>query len=251
MNVSAIGASRQWGLAVIFLSLITHMSWADSPITREYWLKNRDTTIIIRALIILIPDSSGKRIMAGQGKHLVVTDFADQQAEVTDLLTILDQPPKATTEDKQFLELVQNGIHYLRQQKADRIALDKKGASPTAAPMGAILNSGVNSFDTYKSTRSIYAEEDAKLLSQRRRIVEDATPILLGDLILKGIFRPTETTTMALLAYGDTLYSARNGGLFERNSIRVKGVTSQILKDSVILIGPDRIPKEIKFKSTL
>ncbi len=86
--------------------LMTHLAWADSPITREYWLKNTDTTIIIRVLTVLIPDSTGKRIMAGQGKHLVVTDFPDQQAEVTDLLTVIDQPPKPLRRIASFMEMV-------------------------------------------------------------------------------------------------------------------------------------------------
>ena len=73
----------------------------------------------------------------------------------------------------------------------------------------------------------------------------------MSVLSLKGIFKVNTGAPLALMSYEGINYTARDGGLFAANRDRVKGVVTQIKKDRVILTGPDRIPREIKFKSTL
>jgi len=49
-------------------------------------------------------------------------------------------------------------------------------------------------------------------------------------------------------------YTRTFGGVLvgeEAQDVRVKNVTSRVFKDRVILVGKDRIPHEIKFKTTL
>jgi hypothetical protein len=242
------------GLYVVILSLGIGIARADDSFTREYWLKHTDVPLISRTLNVLMGNRPGRRIIGGQGKHLVVTAPPDQQDEVADLLTILDKPLTQTNPDKQFMELIQGGLRYLKQQQVDVATLQKNEASSSSSPASAETRgtvSGTNTYVTYKSTRSIYAASDAKLLQQQHRIVEEPLLPSVNDLDLKGIFKPAQEPPMALLSYGNTLFTARDGGLFERNRTRLKGVTSEVQKDKVILTGPDRRPREFKFKSTL
>src|SRR5207302_1900912 len=103
--------------------------------TREYWLKNTEVPLISHTLTVLMGKNPGKRSISGQAKHLVVTASADQQDEVADLLTVLDKPPTKTDPDKQFLEMVQRGLRYLKQERMDAAGLQKKeGTASPASP---------------------------------------------------------------------------------------------------------------------
>jgi hypothetical protein len=150
------------------------------------------------------------------------------------------------------MEMMQRGFRYLQNKDRVNSKSSAKGlvsTAPTPAPKSD--TSGVRSYDTYISTRSIYAEEDAKMVKERIIIEEEGGLPSLADLTLKGIFKSAQGGSLGLMAYGTINYTARDGGLFERNRSRVKGVTSQVLADRVILIGPDRHPREYKFKSSL
>jgi len=243
---------RQWVLFTMFLVLQCGSVWsAEKPITQEYWLKSTDVSYMTQALNIVIRNPTGKRIMGGQGKHLVITDAEEQQNQIAEILPIMDQPTTETKPHRIVMEMVgRAGVYMHNNQKA--VVLARKNEAPPGAPVPApIFVSGVNSYDAFKSTRSVYAAEDAKLLKQPRRIVDEPVLPLFSDLILKGIFEPEKGKRIALLSAGGMLYTARDGGLFESNRSRLKEVTSQVLTDHVILVGPDRIPRKITFKSTL
>jgi len=245
--------SRRLDLLLLFLLLKCGPAWsADKPVTREYWLKSTDAASMIQALNIVIRNPTEHRVMAGQGNHLVVTDAPDQQREISEIIPIMDQPSTQTKPQRIVMELVGRAGMYMRQNQKTAVIAKRNGAGSwtTTAP-AAIYVSGANSSDTFKSTTSVYAEEDAQLLKQSRRIVDDPFLSSVTDLQLKGIFQAAPGAPLALLAYGGALFTARDGGLFEGNKSRLKGVTSQVLKDEVIVTGPDRIPRRIKFKSSL
>jgi len=243
---------RRWVvLFVIFYFGGIAATHAEEMITREYWLKSTDATTMIQALNIVIRNPTGKRIMGGQGKHLVVTDAADQQNEISEIIPVMDKPPTQTKPQRIVMEMVGRAGIYMHNNQKDAV-LSRKNEAPTGAPPPSpVYTSGINSYDTFKSTRSVYAEEDAKILKQPRHILEEPALPSFSDLVLKGIFEPTAGKRMALLSTGGMLYTARDQGLFESNRTRLKGVTSEVRNDEVILIGPDRIPRHIKFHSTL
>jgi hypothetical protein len=235
---------------LVFLFLGVSSASAENAITREYWLKFTDASSMIQALNIVLRNPSGKRIMGGQGKHLVVTDLIEQHDRIAELLSIMDLPPSQTKPQRIVMELVGRAGLYMHKNE---IAATKarKNEAPQGVPVTHNFVSGVNSYDSFKSTRSVYAQEDAKLMQQFRHITDDPVLPSVGDLELKGVFKSSSGSPLALLAYGGTLFTARDGGLFEGNRTRVKGVASEILKEEVIVTGPDRVPHRIKFKSTL
>ena len=128
-------------------------------------------------------------------------------------------------------------------------------ASNTApTPNSSTDNGPVHTYDIRHSTsvyKSIYSDEDAKLAKGPRVIHDDPVLPTGSDLTLKGIFRVSSGSPLALLSYGSANFTARDGGLFEDNRTRVKGYVTRILKDRVIITGPDKIPRQIVFKSTL
>lgn len=231
--------------------------------TQEYWLKYSDVTLIVRAINITVRDAGGKRIIGGQGNHLVVTATEDEQLMIADLLPILDQPTQEKRPDKTVIDMVTRAAHYLKDKKLAFAAAQKaNNPAPANAPVQAAgyatptaphvnVLSSINSFDLYKTTFSIYAQEDARIVA--KRIIKDDEGGLpsLGDLTLRGIFKVTTGSPLALLTYAQTNYTARDGGLFERNRTRVKDVSSKVFKDRVVLVGPDRIQRVFKFKSSI
>jgi len=242
-------------LLALFLVLGCGGGWtwaADNLVTREYWLKSTDAAPMIQALNIVIRNPTGKRILGGQGKHLVVTDAPEQQGRITEILPIMDQPCTQTKPSRIVMELVGRAGTYMYQNKETAASMRRNGGGGAgiAAPAAAIV-SGTNSYDTFKSSSSIYAEEDAKLIRQPRRIVDEPVLPSVSDLQLKGVIQSASGAQLALLDYAGKLFTARDGGLFEGNKFRVKGVASQVFKEEVVITGPDRIPRHIKFKSTL
>ena len=234
-------------LLVLFSLGMTALGAGD-VITREYWLKNTETPDVITTLNFSLGNPTGKRLMGGQGKHLVVTDTDDQQEAIAELLPVIDLPNKETTPPRIKMEMALRAARYLQKKKKTATASAKGGASPLAAsPAGP----HADSFDAYKSTRSVYAAEDAALVKDPRVILDEGGLPSLSDLTLKGVFKSAKGTPLALLTYGTVNYTARDGGLYERNQSRVNDVKSQVFDDKVILIGPDRIPRKITFKSTL
>ncbi len=229
-------------------------SWAGDLITREYVLRNIDGDIMIRVMNILVEDPDKKRLMGATGKRMVVTDTLEHHNSILELLPILDIPQIETKPNRIVLSLMGTASQYYSKRKGIETTSQKSGAQPLAGAAAAtpdLWKSDVHTYDAFKSTRSIYAEEDAKL-SKKRRLIEDEGALpSLNDLVLKGIFRTAKGPSMGILAYGLINFTARDGGLFERNRSRVKGVTSRVLKDRVILTGPDKRPREYKFKSTL
>ena len=237
---------------LLFLFGFGGRAWAEGTITREYWLKNTDASTMIRVLTIAVRDPDKRRIMGGQGNHLVVTDFQDQQLEIADLVPIFDQQTGETNPDRIVMVMLTRGARYLKEKKKMFVA-QKGGASSDIRPgsSSASPSSGVNSFSLYKTTYSIYDQEDAQLMKKRRVIESEGNLPPLGSLILKGIFQSANGTPLALLSFENSNFVARDGGLFERNRTRVQDVVSHVSKDKVILTGPDRIPREYRFKSSL
>jgi hypothetical protein len=246
-------------LLVIFLFASTRGA-AENKVTRVYELKNVEVATVSRVINIVIRDASGRRVIGGDGKHLVISDVPEQQYAISMLLPVLDKPMEETNPDKIQMKMLMNASQYLRQQK---IAL-KNASNPSSAP-SVVSNSlspsstpniagGVGTYDKLTSSmayKSIYASDDAKLLQSRRMFYDEPALPSLSNLQLKGIFKINSVSPVALLSYENLSYLARDGGLFENNHSRVKNVTSKVLKDRVILVGPDRIPREIKFKSSL
>ena len=252
MRLCSIIQARRWNLLPLLLLLKGGPAWSDDkPITREYWLKSTDVSSMIPALNIVIRNPTGKRIMGGQGKHLVITEAEEQQNEIAEIIPVMDLPPTQTKPTRIVMELVgRAGVYMHGNQKTAVLARRNEAQPGTPAPAPTFV-SGVNSYDAFKSTRSVYAAEDARLLKQPRHIIDEPAPVSYSDLVLKGIFEPEKGKRMALLSAGGMLYTARDGGLFESNRSRLKEVTTQVLKDHVMLVGPDRIPRKIAFKSTL
>ena len=241
---------RRWRF-VLVAGLAVRVMADEATTTHQYWLKNADAASMIQAINIVIRNPSGRRIMGGQGKHLVVTDLQEQQSQIAEIIPIMDQATTQTKPQRIVMEMVGRAGVYMHENLKTS-ALARKTETPGGAPARAVtFTSGVNSYDTFRSTVSIYAEQDAKLARQPRRIVDEAILPPFSDMILKGIFEPAPGKRMALLSFGELLYTARDGGLFESNRTRLKGVTSQVLADQVIVTGPDRIPRKIAFKSTL
>jgi hypothetical protein len=239
------------GFLYVVLILGNMRAYAADLVTKEYWLKNMDTQMMIRILNIAVKNPAGYRIMGGQGKHLVVTDSLDQQSQIAEYISLFDQPSTETDPDKIIMNAMMRVSRYVREKKQLEASMKVSGDTRRGAPAPRVIFSGVNSYDVKISTWSVYAEEDAKLVRQPRHIQDEALLPTLSDLTLKGIFKSNEGAPMALLSYGDAMFTARDGGLFERNRSRVKDVKTQVLKDRVTLVGPDRIPREIRFKTSL
>jgi len=238
---------------LFLILLIVPCAHADDLVTRAYHLKYVDASNAIQVLNFAVANPTGKRIFAGSEKHLVVTDTMDQQDAVAELLPIIDQPSKQTDPQRAQMELVVRASRYLQQKKrsSKEMASAKSGAS--TLPAIAAPNAPTSSIHFTPSVpyKSVYSEEDAKLTAKRRVLHEEPILPSVSALILKGIFMSAKGSPLALLSYQGTNFTARDGGLYERNQLRVIGVTSRVLKDRVILIGPDRVPREIKFASTL
>jgi len=242
---------RRWDLLILFLLLKGGPVWsAEKPMTREYWLKSTDAASMIQALNIVMRNPTGNLVMGGQGNHLVITDSPEQQLQIAEIIPVMDLPLTQTKPQRITMELVGRAGVYMRQNLKTAIALKKNSGGTTVTP-AVTLTSGINSYDTFRSTVSVYAEEDARLLKESRHLIEDPIQLSVIDLQLKGIFQATSGAPLALLTYGGTTFVARDGGLFEGNKSRVKDVTSKVSKEEVIVTGPDRIPRHIKFKSTL
>ncbi len=248
-------------LHLLTLSILISASicgWADDKVTRIYMLKNSDVSNISRVINIAVRDPSNIRVIGGQGKRLVVSDTPEQQDAIAQLLPVLDQPLTETDPDKIQMKMLMNAAQYLRQQRIAVKPTPAAGSTSAASPAPTASASGsagsAQSYDKFKPAtpyKSIYASDDAKLLKGPRIIQNEPVVLSLGGLQLKGIFRANTGSPLALLAIDGTNYTAHDGGLFENNHARVKNVTSKVFKDRVILVGQDRIPHEITFKSSL
>ncbi len=235
-----------------FVSMAMTGAYAENLVTRAYQLKHVDAPNVIQVLNFAVANPSGKRIFAGSEKHLVVTDTVEQQETVAELLPVLDQPSTQTDPRRAQMELVVRASRYLQQKK--------KASGGTASPTPQVASSSPrtsepppanNRFTASVPYKSVYAEEDAQLSAKGHVILDEPVLPSLSAMILKGIFRTGQGSSLALLTYGAMTFTARDGGLYERNRSRVKNVTSQVFKDYVILTGPDRIPRKITFISTL
>ena len=229
-------------------------SWADEKVTRTYRLKYSDVSNIASAINVAVRDPAKTRVVGGQGKHLVVSDTPDQQDVIAQLLPVLDQPIQETDPDKIQMKMLMNAAQYLRQQKISMKSAMTASAAPAPAASTAAQATGVQSVDKFKPVtpyKSIYTDEDEKLTRGPRKIEDEPAILSLEGLELKGIFKGRQGSTIALLSDGLTNYTAHDGGLYERNRVRLKKVTSRVHKDGVTLIGQDGISHEIKFKTTL
>jgi type II secretory pathway component GspD/PulD (secretin) len=252
MYLLAIIRKVRCGLACLCLLAAIRPIYADiKPVTREYWLKSTDAESVIQALNIVIRNPSGHRIMGGQGKHLVVTDVPEQQTQIAEIIPIMDQPLTQTKPQRIVMELVGRAGMYMQQNLKAAVAARRGSSTPAALPPSAIIVSGVSSYDTFKTTYSVFAEEDAQMMRTSRRIVDEPLLASAADLVLKGIFKAATGAPLALLTNGLSTFVARDGALFEGNKNRVKGFTSAISANEVIVVGPDRIPRHLKFKTTL
>jgi hypothetical protein len=260
INTVVIRSRLQQLILLCLWTCASTIGWTDDKVTRVYLLKHVEVSNIGRVINIAVRDPSHIRVIAGQGKRLVVSDTADQQDIIAQLLPVLDQPTSETDPDKIQMKMLMNASQYLRQQK---IAM-KSTVAPTPSPSvtsgkapvpgnASGAAPGVQSSDKFKPAayQSIYASDDAKLTRGPRKITDEPVALSLSGMELKGIFKTVNGSPLALLSFGGVNYTAHDGGLFERNRIRVKDVTSKVLKDKVILVGQDRIPREITFKSTL
>jgi hypothetical protein len=235
--------------------------WADDKVTRVYMLKNVEVSNMTRVINIAVRDMSKTRIIGGNGKRLVISDTPEQQDTIAQLLPVLDQPLTETDPDKIQMRMLVNVAAYLRQQKvasktsSDSGSAPQTGANNPPSAAGAPASAGgAKTYDTFKGAtpyKSIYASDDAEILKKQRVISDDPALPSLSSLQLRGIFRVGTGSPLALMFYEGHNYTARDGGLFENNHIRVKNVTSQVFKDRVVLVGQDHIPREIKFKTTL
>src|SRR6266487_1575524 len=107
-------------LYLIALSVLIGASvcgWSDDKVTRIYALKHVEVSNISRAINIAIRDPNKSRVIAGQGRRLVITDTPDQQDAIAQLLPVLDQPMTETDPDKIQMKMLMNASQYLRQQR--------------------------------------------------------------------------------------------------------------------------------------
>ena len=248
-------------LSLIFCTALisdANLGWADERVTRVYALKNSDVSNIARVINITLRDTTNSRVVSGQGRRLVITDTPDMQDNIAQLLPVLDQPMTETDPDKIQMKMIMNAAQYLRQQRSAVKTVapaDSKTASgaPAASTPAANPTGGAQSYDKFKPAayKSIYASDDAKLTRGPRIIKDEPFVMSLSSLQLRGIFRVNTTSPLALLSVDGKNFTAHDGGLFQDNHTRVNNVTSKVLKDRVILVGQDRIPHEIKFKTSL
>src|SRR5262249_55123871 len=158
---------------------------------------------------------------------------------------------KETEPRKALMELGVRVTNYLNKQ-----ARAPSSSSQASAAKSAPSSSGgpAHTYDIRKSTevyKSIYTDEDAKLVKGPRVFKEDPVLPSVSNLVLKGIFYLNAKTPMAILNYESASFTARNGGLYYQNRTLVKNIMTKVLQDRVIVTGPDKIPREIKFKSSL
>jgi len=244
--------------ALVLIAILSAAAWVRAEVdrvTRVYALKNVDVSIMSRALDIVVRDPSKTRITSGEGRRLVVSDTADQQDNIAKILPVLDQHVDQTDHDKILMQVLMNASKYIRDQKLNgRNVGTPTTAAATPARTAIDPNVPARSYDKVSSAKpykSIYASDDAKFVHGPRYIMNEPVIPSLGGMKLKGIFKRSSDSPLALLDYGGVNYTARDGGLFENNRTRVKDIKSKVLKDRVVLEGPDRIPCEIKFASTL
>ncbi len=241
----------------VFISVLclllqtTLLQCAETPFTRVYALKNIEAPIVIQLLNFSVVDASKKRILSGQGKRLVVTDTEANQNAIAELLPIIDQP---TTESEPRKILMEAGVrltNYLNSRAKEREGYAPSGASA----MTALSPSGpAQTYDDRKRTvayKSVYSNED-EILNKKTRVITNDPPLpSVANLTLQGIFFINPRTPIALLSFQGTNFTARNGGLYYNNKSPLKGISTKVLKDRVIVTGPDRIPREITFKTSL
>jgi type II secretory pathway component GspD/PulD (secretin) len=238
------------GLALSFAAIPS--AQADDMVTRAYHLKNMNATDVIHVLTFAVANPTGKRILAGQEKHLVVTGVPEEQDTIAELLPVIDLPSTETNPQRIRMEMVLRASRYLQQKK--RASQGTHPASAAAEPAAAKASSSPQADVHFKPSvpyKSVYSAEDAEMSKQGHVIQDEPVLPALSALVLKGIFKSASGSSIALLSYEGTNFTAREGGLFERNHSRVRSVSSKVLKDSVVLTGPDRIPREIRFITTV
>ena len=250
------GRFLQW--IALSVSLISSaIGWADDKVTHVHLLKNMEVSNIARVINIAVRDPDKIRVIAGQGKRLVISDTPDQQDTIAQLLPVLDQPLTETDPDKIQMKMLMNAAQYLRLQKIAAKGPRAPGSASPGAPSKASAPSGTMSVQSYDQStssapyKSIYESDDEKLTKGPRVLTDEPALLSLSNLQLKGIFKASTGSPLALLTGDGVTYTARDGGLFEGNHFRVKNVTSKVLKDRVILMGKDHIPTEFTFKSSL
>ena len=213
--------------ALLLLPLfITIEARADTLITREYQLRNADASNVIQILNFIIPNPTGKRIISGHDKKLVVTDAVEPQDSISDMLPILDQSSTEKDARKIQMEMLVRASRYLQQSKKTLSTTQNSTALSVPKSDPSIR---ANSYDKFLSTqpyKSVYSDEDAKLTQGPRILQEEPTLLSLSSLTLKGIFMTNTKSPLALLSFEGVNYTARDGGLFsESNRTRLKGVT--------------------------
>ncbi len=234
--------------AALALFSVPHLNAVEGAFTRVYMLKNNDANVVIQVLKFATADTSGKRIISGAGRKLVITDIAEKQEEIATLLPIIDLPPKETEPPRIKMEMIVRVTNHLNKQA-------KAASTPAPAANAASPSTGdARTYDIRKSTgvyKSIYSDEDSIITRKPRVFREDPPLPATSNLKLKGIFLFNTNAPMALLTFESVTFTARNGRLYHNNKTVMKDITTRILKDRVIVTGPDRIPREIKFSSTL
>jgi hypothetical protein len=243
-------------LLISLLFFVATGGQAEDLITREYRMKHADAAIIIQVLNVSVTNTSKKRILSGAGKRLIVTDIYDKQDEIAEILPVIDQPSKYTEPKKIHMEMVVRASRYLQERKRALKLAQSPGPVPGSKSAGEPTDnsSPIRTYDVRRSSmayKSVYSDEDAKLMRKPRVYRDDPVLPNLSSLTLKGIFRETSGKPLAILFYGGVNFTARDGLLYAPNHTLMKGITSQIKKNSVLLTGPDRIPREIKFHTTL
>jgi hypothetical protein len=76
---------------------------------------------------------------------------------------------------------------------------------------------------------------------------EDVVMPNLSALMLKGIFDDGKGTA-AIISGGGITYILRDRKLYDNRQRLVSGVSGEIRKESIVLVGPDRIAKELKLR---
>lgn len=243
-------------------ALLALLGWALSghadevTFTRVYQLKNVDAANCIRAINFAVPDVAQKRILSGQGRKLVVTDVAVNQDEIASLLPVIDQAGKETDPRRAQIEITVRVANFLNHKKKNS-TMTSSGAAGAGASAPAARRGDAGpprNYDTKRSTepyKSVYSDEDVQLMKKPRVVRDDPVLPAINNLTLKGIFLISSNKPMALLTYENSNFTARDGGLYYFNRTLVKGYTCKVLKDRVVITGPDRIPREVKFKTSL
>jgi len=109
--------SRHFIWLCVFACAIPWGASASDLVTRSYQLKFVDANDIIPILNFSVANPTGKRILAGHEKHLVVTDAMEQQEAIAELLPVMDQPSKETDPKRAQMMIVVRTSRYLQQKK--------------------------------------------------------------------------------------------------------------------------------------